>query len=387
MSRAPRPIRALMLNYEFPPVGGGTGTACQQLLEAFAGRSDVGVDLVTSGPGDRATVDHAYDGTTIHRLPVGKRDPHFWRSTELLRWTSRAHRLAKRLIRGERLDLCHCWAGWPPGLLGYAFRSSLPYLVSLRGSDVPGYSERLAAWDPLVFRRLSRRVWTEAGAVVAVSDSLRTLALRTCPDLNVQVIPNAADTMRFTPGPSTEPYTVLFVGRLIPRKRAEDLLTAFRDVLKRIPSARLVIAGDGPEASRLRGLAGTLALGDAVRFTGQILREALPDLYRQASVFVLPSEREGMPNAQLEAMASGLPVVTTVTSGDLLDGNGVAVAAGRASEISQALIRYGLDAELRRSHGRRSRELAESTSWTAVAEWYVGIYRSLIARAEIDATR
>ncbi|HUP52289.1 MAG TPA: glycosyltransferase family 4 protein [Longimicrobiales bacterium] len=386
MSRASEPIRALMLNYEFPPVGGGTGAACQQLLEAFAERSDARFDLVTSGPGDHPTVEHAYGGTTIHRLPVGKRNPDFWRSTELLRWTWRAYGLAKRLIRDQGFDLCHCWAGWPPGLLGYAFRSSIPYLVSLRGSDVPGYSERLAALDPLVFRRLSTMVWTEAGAVVAVSDSLRALALRTCPDLDVQVIPNAADTVRFIPGSTVAPFTVLFVGRLIPRKRVEDLLTAFRDVLKRIPSARLVIAGDGPEGPRLESLAGTMALGEAVRFTGHVPREALPDLYRGASVFVLPSEREGMPNAQLEAMASGLPVVTTVAAPALLDGNGVGVRVGHPSEISEALIRYGLDAALRHMHGRRSRELAESTTWSAVAEWYLGVYWSVIDRARIDRT-
>jgi glycosyltransferase involved in cell wall biosynthesis len=375
---APEPIRALMLNYEFPPVGGGTGTACQQLLEVFAGRPDVRVELVTSGPGERPTVDDAWPGVTIHRLPVGKRDPHFWRSQELLRWTWRAYRLTKRLIRSNRFDLCHCWAGWPPGLLGYAHRDTLPYLVSLRGSDVPGYNERLAALDPIVFRRLSRRVWAQAGAVVAVSDSLRALARRTCPDLDIQVIPNAADTVRFTPGPSAEPYTVLFVGRLIPRKHVEDLLTAFREVLQGIPSARLVIAGDGPEAPALRSLVDTLALGDSVRFAGRVAHVDLPELYRHASVFVLPSEREGMPNAQLEAMASGLPVVTTVDSNDLLDGNGVAVTVGHAREIADALIRYGLDAELRRTHGRRSRELAERNSWSTVAEWYLRIYRSLI---------
>jgi glycosyltransferase involved in cell wall biosynthesis len=116
---------------------------------------------------------------------------------------------------------------------------------------------------------------------------------------------------------------------------------------------------------------------------GRVPREALPDLYRQASVFVLPSEREGMPNAQLEAMASGLPVVTTVAAPDLLDGNGTLVTVGHTAEMADALIEYGLDVELRRAHGRRSRELAESTSWSAVAEWYVGIYRSLIDRAAI----
>jgi len=375
-----------MLNYEFPPLGGGTGTACQRLLQALEGRTDVRVELVTSAPGDRATVETADDGTTIHRLPVGKQDPNFWRSAELLRWTRQAHRLVGRLIRSKRFDLCHCWAGWPPGVIGYRFRGSLPYLVSLRGSDVPGYSERLATWDPLVFRPLSKRVWRHAGAVVAVSESLRTLALRTCPDVDIQVIPNAADHERFTPGAGDDVFTVLSVGRLIPRKRFEDLLTAFRDVLKRLPAARLVIVGDGPEAPRLRELAESLAIADAVRFTGHVSRDALPDVYRQASVFVLASEREGMPNAQLEAMASGLPIVTTADAPSLLDGNGFAVGVGRASEISEALIQYGLEPALRAAHGLRSRELAESTSWDSVAEWYAGLYRSIIAAERREAT-
>jgi glycosyltransferase involved in cell wall biosynthesis len=161
----------------------------------------------------------------------------------------------------------------------------------------------------------------------------------------------------------------------------DDLLSAFREVLAQIPSARLVIAGDGPEAARLEGVARTMALGEALRFTGRVPRESLPDLYRRASVFVLPSEREGMPNAQLEAMASGLPVVTTTSARNLLDGNGVSVRPGHPAEIAEALIRYGLDGELRRAHGRRSRELAEATSWGTVAEWYLGIYRSLVGRA------
>ena len=145
-----------------------------------------------------------------------------------------------------------------------------------------------------------------------------------------------------------------------------------------------MIAGDGPDAAALEQHAGTLALRDAVRFTGLVPHEDLPELYRQASVFVLPSEREGMPNAQLEAMASGLPVVTTVDSDDLLDQNGVRVTPGDAPGIAEALTRYGLDPELRREHGLRSRELAEAKSWTVVAEWYLRIYRSLIGRADVS---
>jgi glycosyltransferase involved in cell wall biosynthesis len=156
----------------------------------------------------------------------------------------------------EPFDLCHCWAGWPSGALGYELRRHQPYLVALRGSDVPGYSRRLSVLDPLVFRRISRRVWSRATAVVAVSEELRSLALRTSPDLDVTVIPNAADTRLFSPGGRPDLFTVLFVGRLVPRKRAFDALEGFRRLHAVVPSSRLVIVGEGPDAERLRSQCG-----------------------------------------------------------------------------------------------------------------------------------
>jgi len=384
MTQAGSPLRVLMLNYEFPPLGGGTGLACRQLLQALGKKPEVEVDLVTSGLGSAAVEERMAPNVRVYRLPVGKRDLQFWRAAELARWSLRAGRRTRSLVRAELFDLCHCWAGWPSGVLGYRLRRHQPYIVALRGSDVPGYSRRLAAWDPLVFRTLSRRVWSRAGAVVAVSSELKTLALRTSPDLDVQVIPNAVDTRLFSPGPAPDSFTVLFVGRLVPRKRVMDALEGFRRLLAEIPSARLVIVGDGPDAAPLRARCESEGLGRSVVFRGNVAHEDLPNLYRDASVCLVPSEREGMPNVLLEAMASGLPVVTTLAESTLLQGNGVVVPLGDTGAIGGALLDYARDPVLREAHGRRSRQIAEATSWDSVADWYLELYRAVARRTAVD---
>ena len=85
--------------------------------------------------------------------------------------------LAGRIVEGDffthpfaeaPFDLCHCWSGLPSGMVGWWLRDRQPYLVSLRGSDVPGYNRRLRLLDPLVLRHVARRVWRDSAGVFAV---------------------------------------------------------------------------------------------------------------------------------------------------------------------------------------------------------------------------
>lgn len=369
-----------MLNYEYPPIGGGTGVACEQLLGELANHTDLAIDLVTSGLGESVETEKAGPEVTIHRLPVGKRDQQFWRPGEIARWTGRALGYSRRLAKERGYDLCHAWAGWPSGIPAWALRGRLPYLVALRGSDVPGYSRRLALLDFALLRHVSRRVWNSARVVVAVSEPLRDLALQTRPGLTIDVIPNGVDPERFSPSPESDPFEVLFVGRLIERKGVDDLVRAFGDVAAAHPRARLVIAGSGPEGDSLEALAGASPGGDRIRFLGRVDRAVLPDIYRKAGVFVIPSRTEGMPNVMLEAMASGLPIVCTpAAASGVIDGNGLFVEPGRPDTISAALEQYFADPLLRATHARKSRNLAEAMSWSSVATWYREVYERLLS--------
>jgi glycosyltransferase involved in cell wall biosynthesis len=373
-------LRVLMINYEFPPIGGGTGMACSQLLAQFAGRTDIVVDLVTSGMGTQPYADDQFaDNIIVHRLPVAKRDLYYWRAGELFSWTRQAIPYASRLSRRCRYDVCHCWSGWPSGIVGYWLRRRIPYIVSLRGSDVPGYSKRLRLLDLLLMRHVSRRVWGQAARVVAVSRNLRALALQTQPKAVIDIIPNGVDAERFTPGSGQDNHRVLFVGRLVERKGVHVLLEAFRGVVATVPDAVLTIVGDGPERARLEAMVGNFEIGGQVVFRGHLAGAEIPGAYRENAILVLPALADAMPNVVLEAMAAGLAIVTTPTGGSaVIHGNGVTVPPADPDALREALVAYLADPARLAQHRSVSRRLAEGMSWTAVAEFCLELYREAV---------
>jgi glycosyltransferase involved in cell wall biosynthesis len=375
---ARQPLSILMLNYEYPPIGGGTGVACEQLLGALGDVPGLTVDLVTSGPDGLDGEATLPGGITIHRLPVAKRDRHFWRANEIAQWSVRAMFHARRLAARKSFDLCHCWAGWPSGVVGCTLPRSLPLVVSLRGSDVPGYNRRLRLLDPALLRFVVRHVWRRAVRVVAVSDALRQLALETAPETAIDVIPNGVDTEMFRPGDGPCRTDLLFAGRLIERKAVGDLIVALGQLVAGHPGLRLTIAGDGPERRRLEGLARRMGQDGQIIFAGHLERDALAAAYRQAGIFVLPALADAMPNVVLEAMAAGLAIVTTPGGAqDLISGNGLPIEPRDPASITRAVRRYLADPELLARHQRASRELAETMSWQVVADYFLAIYREV----------
>ncbi|MFC7228004.1 glycosyltransferase family 4 protein [Salinirubellus salinus] len=133
---------------------------------------------------------------------------------------------------------------------------------------------------------------------------------------DVAVVPNGIDTERFTPGDKIhhampDGTNVLFVGRLVEGKRPGDALEGFVGVVEEHPDASMVFAGEGALREELRCRAETLGIAESVRFLGHLEYEEMPSVYRGANVLVLPSRAEGLPRTVLEAMASGVPVVSS----------------------------------------------------------------------------
>jgi glycosyltransferase involved in cell wall biosynthesis len=353
-------------------------------LKELARENEVSVDLVTSGSGPHEIRESFSAKIHIDRVPIAKKERHYWTAPEILEWFIRASRRIDRRVREQRYDLCHCWGGWPSGLIGQRHRRRMPYAIALRGSDVPGYNPRLRILDPLFLRPVSRPVWRNAAVVTCVSEFLCELARRTEPNIPYQVIRNGVDCERFQPGPRAETLSFLFVGRLIGRKGVDDLLEAFRMMAGDVPEATLRIVGGGPDLIRL--VSAARRLDGRVSFHGPAESAALPEIYRNASVFVMPSIEEAMSNATLEAMASGLPVITTRTGvSEVIDGNGIVVGKRSPAEIADAMRKYAGDRNLVEKHGRRSREIAQTTTWGAVARAYCAAYDRILGGTESES--
>ena len=375
-----------MLNYEFPPIGGGGANANHYILKEFAGNDGLSVDLVTSSETRADRVETFAPNITLHRLNVRKKALHYWTQREVLRWLWRARRYVKRSLDLSSYDVCHAIFGFPSGMIAYLNRKRLPYIISLRGSDVPGFNQRFSA-QYVILKPVFRRIWRKAAAVIANSEGLRDLALQT-DDLPIGVIPNGVDTEEFAPAEAfTAPGPRLIcVSRLIERKGIDYLIRAMPAVIERHPRATLSILGEGNIKEQLDELVRSMGLSEAVSLPGRVAHEDLPARYREADVFVLPSKNEGMSNTVLEAVASGLPVVgTTVGGNDALvsDGdNGFLVPPEDSAALAEAILRVAESPESAREMGRRSRRIAETMSWRQVAEKYAALYASSAGGAE-----
>ncbi|MCL5280864.1 MAG: glycosyltransferase [Planctomycetes bacterium] len=155
-------MKILMLNYEFPPLGGGGGQAHLALLRQYAGRQDLRVDVLTSASKPGLTVEEFARHVLIHKIGLHKKDLHLWHRSEILEWLLKAASFYRRLLRRNEYDLIHAFFGFPTGWLCYRTAKRVPYVVSLRGSDVPGANARLKLdykiLGPLVFKP----IWQKA---------------------------------------------------------------------------------------------------------------------------------------------------------------------------------------------------------------------------------
>ena len=180
-----------------------------------------------------------------------------------------------------------------------------------------------------------------------------------------------------------DPFTVLCVARQYPRKRVVDLIDAFAIVVGREPRARLVVIGDGPEHGALAERLRQRRLGGHVQLLG-----ALPDdgevraWYRRCSLFCLPSEQEGFGIVFLEAMASGLPVVSTTAAAIpevVPDGQaGLLVPPRDPAALAEALLRLLQDPGLRARLRAFGRVHACGYSWDRVADRFLAAAASLL---------
>lgn len=249
---------------------------------------------------------------------------------------------------------------------------------------------------------LTRRVYLRrcllpaVRAVVVPSKRLEQMARGVWrqPATRVHYLPNGVDVRHFTPRstpPSPDGAVVIgHVGRFRPEKNHALLLRAFAGDAVLRARARLLLVGDGPELGATEALAAALGIADRVTFAG-VHRDPAP-LYRQMDVFALASTTEQMPLSVLEAMATGLPVVSTRV-GDVADmisePNRVhVVMPGNESELARALRELVTDVEVRRSVGAANRALAEHTfpleqSLSKRMELYLAIAR---APGRVDVT-
>jgi teichuronic acid biosynthesis glycosyltransferase TuaC len=257
-------------------------------------------------------------------------------------------------------------------------------VVSLHGSDVPFHNPRFRSLDRWILKRSSRWMWKKATKVVTVSDDLAKRAQRSAPQQPIETIYTGVDTHAFVPPEDLlkqgDNFRILYVGRLSEVKAPNLLLDAFVSISQTYDLATLDFVGDGPMLSQLKEQVRANKLTDRVTFHGRLPFENLPAIYAQAHVQVVPSLNEALGNIVLEAMACGLPVITSQTgAAELIDNNGVVTPKGDSSAIASALKTLMDDPQKRHDMAKRSLELSADYTWDHVAAKFKAMYEEAIA--------
>ena len=289
----------------------------------------------------------------------------------MLKYSFKAYSYAKKLNSKLHFNFIHAFFGIPCGFI--AMKLGLPYIVSLRGSDVPFHTPRFKWLDILLLKRLSKKVWRKAKFVVANSKGLKNEALQTNPTQPIEVIYNGVDSMQFKPsGKSHEnkKLTLISTGRLAPHKGYHFLIKA----LAGIENVKLILIGGGKQKTEIERLSKTLNV-EAI-FKGKLDHKRIVNELQKADIFVLPSVTEGMSNSLLEAIACGLPVLVTNVGGnsELVKENGFIVEKANPDALREKVKLYLSDKELIRKQSKASLKIAQSMSWEKVAEEYFEIY-------------
>lgn len=304
-----------VFNYEFPPLGGGAGRACQRLFAELCRRRHR-TTVITSAFDQAIFPTTTVDGLQVIQLPCGRKSPHTGRAIEMLRYAWAAARWASSTPHAAP-DVVISYFALPSGLAGdrAAQRFGVSHLISLRGMDVPGFDRanlRPYHWllkSPLL--GLAKRASLLLPNSRALADQMRRAAGGT--RLPPQVILPNGITPREALAPRAlhMPLRLLAVGRFVRQKGFENLIGALADRTLRERCWHLDLVGDGPLAARLRHMAHRWGIAHRLAFHGWLNEEQLLHRYESAHFLVQPSLDEGSSNVLLEAMAQGLPAAST----------------------------------------------------------------------------
>lgn len=376
-------MRLLLVNYEYPPVGAGAATATQAIARKLV---MLGHEVTVLTGSYRDLPREANEvGITVRRILCLRRKADRSGVLEMFSFTLSsllALPAVRARYRPEALIVFFSLPSGPVGAVAHFFYH-LPYLVSLRGGDVPGLTPEVS-WIHKLLSPLRRFVLKNAVAVVANSEGLRELSEATDP-VPVQVIPNGVDVDFFRASPESwtsarERFRILFVGRFQAQKNLKFLLDQLATLRDQRPGQfEIHLVGDGPLRAELKTQAEHLHLADDIVWHGWLPREELSKICRSCHCFVNPSLYEGMPNAVLEAMACGKPIVASrVPGNDAVVQHGITGflfpldQPASLRESLQALIDDPARAE---EMGCRGRErVARDFSWERVAAAYVGFF-------------
>lgn len=300
-------MNILVLNYEFPPIGGGGGAVSRDLAIMLKKRGH-SVSVITMQFGDLPEKEEI-EGVMVYRVKCLRKAAGVCHPQEQLTYIISAIRFFRKHLQHEKFDICHAHFIIPTGAAALYLkrRFHIPYVITAHGSDVEGYNQKRFRLMHKVLRPAWKYIVRQARAVVAPSRFLEELML--CSDRNGQytVIPNGIDLPYYErlAAEHSKTKSIITMCRLQEPKGVQDVIRAFARAKQ--PGWILKVLGDGPYRSALEHLAEELQIKDCVIFYGWVKNKSdqYEKLLGESYLYLSGSRFENCPMSVLEAAAAG----------------------------------------------------------------------------------
>lgn len=383
-------LRILVFNYEYPPIGGGGGVICRDISEELA-RQGHFVTVITS-LFQNLKQKEIVNGVEVQRVKVVNRKKQDVASLpSMLSYVPSAINAAKQLLFKKKYDIINTHFAIPTGPAGNHISSTfkIPNVLSIHGGDIYDPSKSLSPHKTPLLKCVVKHVLKKADRVVAQSSDTKMNALnfynlkREIDIIPLAIKPNQSKSINVSSGFSDNKIVLCTIGRLVKRKNLVELLEIFGSIKNEIP-ARLVIIGDGPEYSNLKGLCEQLKINNDVQFTGRISDDEKFKYLSASDVYVSTAMHEGFGIVFLEAMEFGLPVVCYNKGGQvdfLKDGiTGLMLKLGDKENFKKRLIELLNNKELMKKIGDENKSYVQNFYIESIANKYLSLFEEVISK-------
>ena len=367
-----------MLNYEYPPLGGGASPVTKSLSEELV-KLGHNVDVVSMGFKGLKEKEQI-NGVTVYRVPSIRKELSVCQTHEMFTYCYSAYRFLPKLLKEKKYDINHSHFIIPTAIVSYLRRSEIPYIITSHGSDVPNYNPDRFGMQHKLLKPLWNRIVENAEYITSPTEYLKNLILENLNkennNIEIKVIPNGITLEDFNP--KKKEKKILVVTRLFERKGVQYVIDAMKD----IKDYELVICGNGPYKEKLEQQIRNLNVKN-IHLLGYVSSERLKNEYETSSIFVLTSSAENFPVVLLEAMASGCAIITSNATGcpEVVGDTALLVKPQSSEDIRKNLFKLINDPELLNELMVKARKrVEENFTWKKIAQKYIKTYEQVILK-------
>jgi len=301
-----------MLNYEFPPLGGGASPVSYEIAKGYV-KLGHKVDVVTMRFKGLPNFE-VKDGINIYRVKCFRSKKEICHPHEMLSYIISAKSFLKKHLKSNMYDINHTHFIIPTGIVSLWLkrRYGIPYIITSHGSDVLGYNKRFKKLYPFVVKPW-KKIIKEAKMVTTPSKFLQNEIKKITKKGKFVVIPNGIDTQKFKP--MKKENKILIVARLFMNKGVQDILDALKKI--DIKGWQVDIIGDGPYRKFLEMKTQENGLEKVVQFHGWIDNKSqkMRNFYGHAKIFISASYFESFGLSVLEAISAGCQILVSNIQG------------------------------------------------------------------------